>query len=167
MKDPDIKRLFFGLELEGDWMPAPDGRVLDEKHRHCTLAFLGDQYLPNLLNALQNFRWQPCSEFQGRCDKLLFLPSKKPRVVAGHILWENDSCLSIHQQLITFLNKNHYVQIDKALLPHVTLARAPFTKNKWNALFVPFSIKATSLTLYQSLGNLIYQSVWKLSFVSS
>ncbi len=40
------KRLFFGAEVSAPWpKELPQGRVLEEKARHLTLAFLGETRL--------------------------------------------------------------------------------------------------------------------------
>lgn len=165
----DMRRLFFGLEVQAAWMhPLPEGRVLKEKNRHITLAFLGNKSVSLIQKDLKNF---PDLGFRlgpaGRCDHLLFLPKKNPRLVAGHIEWVDlQGFVQIHQELSSWLIAHgHAIDIRK-ILPHVTVARAPINEIKWQEAFFPFPIVAKSLNLYESLGNLEYRSIWCLPLIA-
>lgn len=167
LKD-DTKRLFLGLALEAAWMhPLPEGRILTEDNRHLTLAFLGNQSLSCLQTDLKDFPIQflglgPA----GICNRLIFLPQKMPRVVAGHVDWfDQQEFLNIHREVNQWLATHEYPVDPRELLSHVTIARAPFHIAKWKKAFFPFPIIARSLNLYESLGNLSYKSVWSIPFI--
>ncbi|MBA2727800.1 MAG: hypothetical protein H0U49_06480 [Parachlamydiaceae bacterium] len=165
----DVKRLFFGFEVEAAWMhPLPTGRILEEQNRHITLAFLGNTSLARIQNDLEDF---PISRsflgLAGRCDRLLFLPEKLPHVVAGHIEWfEQTALLYVHQELISWLTKHGYNVDTRELLSHVTIARSPFIIKDWKEAFSPFPLIAKSLNLYESVGDLSYHSIWNIPFLS-
>lgn len=161
----DVKRLFFGFEIQATWMNSfPEGRILREENRHVTLAFLGNQSFSQMQKDLKNF---PSHYFRlgfaGWCDHLLFLPERKPLVVAGHVNWlDSQAFLSVHEALSSWLIAHRYKVDSREILPHVTLARAPFNEKKWKEAFFPFPLIAKSFNLYESTGNLNYHSLWNL-----
>lgn len=157
--------MFFALEVNGGWFaPMPEGRILKEEHRHLTLAFLGNESWSRLQNELKEYPFLKTRlGLTGRCDGLLFLPERHPRVVAGHITWiDLPTFQEIHQELSTFLRTKGYILDPRELVSHVTLARAPFQIKKWKEVFTPFPLIATSLNLYESVGNLAYRPLWTL-----
>lgn len=165
------KRLFFGLEISAPWpIKYPSGRLLDETHRHMTLAFLGNVDYRKLKAALPSL---PQPSFRvglvGQFDRCLLLPPRNPRVVASHIDWidEADALIRFQKQLTQWLQKAEF-QIDdrRDFLPHVTLCRAPFAPKEWKKAFTILPCVTKDLHLYESLGNLKYESIWKYSFKS-
>lgn len=164
----DVKRLFFGLEIEAAWMqPLPEGRILREECRHMTLAFLGNQSYLRLQTDLADFPiCDPYLGFAGHCDRLLFLPPRRPHVVSGHIDWVDQPAVhQCYQRLVSWLREKGYPVDSRELLSHVTLARAPFQIKKWKEAFLPFPLLAKSLHLYESEGNLTYRPLWSLPFI--
>ncbi len=55
---------------------------------------------------------------------------------------------------------------ERALHPHITIARAPFDRNAWEESFSPFPFFIKAIHLYQSLGNLTYESLWSLPLLT-
>jgi len=166
-----MKRLFFGLSLQAPWPPFyPKGRLIEEETRHITLAFLGNHPFDKLENALNDF---PKPDFLigpvGRSDEILFLPKGHPRVVSHHISWivDGEKIKAFQKKVQAWLESLEYPVDRRPLLPHVTLARAPFSKEDWEKAFEPLPMIITGVHLYESLGNLQYQSLWELPFISS
>lgn len=163
----DIKRLFFGAAVSGPWPEAlPSGRVLDAINRHMTLAFLGATSFSKLQAVLSSF---PPPDFQvgdvGVFDKQLFLPSKRPRVVAWHAkLLGQANILNFQKELAAWLKVQGYELERRAFLPHVTIARSPFAVSHWKKSFEPLALKITGIHLYESVGNLAYESRWRHDF---
>lgn len=164
-KDSDIKRLFFGFEVLAPWLPdLPRGRILSEHCRHMTIVFLGSVSYSHLISLLSTF---PKPYFKvgqaGYFDRPLFLPERHPHVVAWHMQWLNYlfDIEIYYKQCLDWL-KAHSVRVDARdqFLPHVTLSRSPFSIHEWKKNFIklPFIIK--DLHLFESLGNLQYQSRW-------
>ena len=50
---------------------------------------------------------------------------------------------------------------ERPFFPHITIARAPFDIKDWLAHFDPLPFFVKAIHLYQSLGNLHYQSIWE------
>lgn len=163
------RRLFFGFSVNAAWpMTYPKGRIIDEASRHLTLAFLGNISFDRIENALKEF---PKPNFflgpVGLCDRLLFLPEITPRVVAYHVSWISDGGKlgSYHDQVLQWL-KGLGFSIDKRpFLPHITLARTPFTENEWESAFESLPVIVTGIHLYESMGNLRYHSIWELPLI--
>lgn len=159
-----VKRLFFGVEVQAPWpSKLPQGRLLDENHRHFTLAFLGNiPYLP--LNELLNQFPQPQMKLGtvGYFDSCLTLPSHHPNVVAWHAKWLNDNeqLIIFQKKLIEWLKSYHYEMDQRPWNPHVTLCRKPFNPNEWQKAFkrIPFCTK--TIHLYESVGSLHYEPIW-------
>lgn len=161
-------RIFLGLEIDAPWPhDYPAGRLLEEKERHLTLAFLGNVDEAPLLEALETIPKPPFVRGQvGFFDKLLFLPNEHPRVAALHIQWLLDGAiLSTYQiTLLNWLEKLGYKVDRRPLLSHVTVARAPFKQAEWEKAFTPLPCLVKALHLYESVGNLHYHSRWKIDF---
>lgn len=164
--EKEEKRLFFGAEVSAPWPKEfPKGRVLDEGARHLTLAFLGEVDFSSLKQHLSTL---PTPEFRvgpiGKCDKLLFLPQKHPRVVAGDVLFlSKEDLFDSFQKKLTLWLEEHKLPVDnRPFHPHITIARAPFDLNAWEKAFSPFPFFIKALHLYESMGNLTYESRWSI-----
>lgn len=165
MHTNDIKRLFFGIEVLSPWPEKlPKGRLLDPMHRHMTLEFLGNVPSTPLLEQLTalplpSFSLAPVGFF----DACLFLPPRRPNVVAWHVNWvPSEPLLTYQQTLIRFLREHAYSIDERAFLPHVTLARWPFDKAAWEKQPFKLPVMGTALHLYESVGNLTYEPLWTL-----
>lgn len=169
--DADTKRLFFGMEVKAPWPDnLPYGRLLDETHRHMTLAFLGNVYYPKVQKALPTFP-KPTFKvgFAAKFDQCLFLPPKHPHVVAWHVEWMQNSIeiLKFQESVIKWLQEKDFATaITPNFLPHVTLARSPFNKKLWRKKFVPLPLIIQDIHLYESLGNLKYKPIWSYSLLA-
>jgi RNA 2',3'-cyclic 3'-phosphodiesterase len=164
--EEEQKRLFFGLEVNAPWpSKLPPGRHLDEKHRHLTLAFLGQVPYSKLTDSLKQF---PTPSFKvglvGRFDQCLLLPKKHPHVIAWNIEWlENpEALLTFQENLCSWLNKEGFpvANSDRKWLAHVTLSRQPFPAPQWLKTFNPLPLTIKDIHLYESLGNLHYSPIW-------
>lgn len=171
MQISDKKRLFFGLEVEAPWPhKLPEGRVLQESHRHLTLAFLGETDFSKLSKALNSI---PLPSFTlglvGKFDKCLFLPEKHPHVVAWHVEWmdKTDELISFQKSLTEWLfTQGFLLEIENKFLPHVTICRSPFIKKQWEKSFEELPLSVNKIHLYESLGGLKYQPIWTHSLIS-
>lgn len=157
------KRLFFALKVTSDWpKKLPEGRLIAEEDRHLTLAFLGNVPFEPLETTLNEL---PLPSFKagsiGYFDKSLFLPKSKPRVAAWHVDLVEQAVAEYQSQLVVFLREKGYAIEERSFLPHVTLARAPFSFKEWEEAFVSMPCIATSLNLYESVGNLRYKPIWQ------
>jgi len=141
----NIKRLFFGFSAEAPWGEEPQGRHLLEEDRHVTALFLGSFDL-DALPKVPEPSWKV--GFVCLPTKMLFLP----RCVALEL--EEDARLTSYQKEIS----NLFPKEKRSFLPHVTLARAPFSKSEWHFKKIPISI--TNFNLYESLGNSRYKKLW-------
>jgi len=169
MQGDMLRRIFFGFSIEAPWPSSyPEGRLVTEEVRHVTLAFLGNVEFAKLEEALESI---PLPNFPigpvGTSDKLLFLPEKTPRVVAHHVYWlSGEGNLSTyHEQLLGWLEGIGYSVDRRPLLPHVTVARAPFDQDEWEKSFAPLPMRVSGVHLYESLGNLTYESIWERPFL--
>jgi RNA 2',3'-cyclic 3'-phosphodiesterase len=165
--DDDVRRLFFGLELEAAWFePPPSGRILEPKNRHLTLAFLGNISLSKLQGELTEYT---CTERLGPlgiCNKMIFLPKRRPNVAAGQIVWLDEGPFDeMRGVLVEWLRDHDYPVDERPFLSHVTMARGPFVISKWKKAFSPFPILAKGLHLFESLGHSEYNSVWEKKFI--
>lgn len=160
----DIKRLFFGVEIHAPWPThLPKGRLLDEKHRHLTLAFLGNIPYPPLREMLNHFPKISINIGSvGYFDSCLTLPPHHPHVVAWHARWLDLQCPIIHFQKILsdWLISHEYSLDHRAWKPHVTLCREPFDAHVWMKDFIPLPFYANGIHLYESVGNLNYIPIW-------
>jgi 2'-5' RNA ligase len=162
----DEKRLFFGMDVAAPWPSTfPSGRLLEENHRHLTLAFLGKTSVSKLLEKISSL---PSPPFligpTGKCENLLFLPTENPRVIAAEIEWltEKETFFSYQKTLSNWLKAQHYPIDVRPFLPHLTIARPPFKLEEWKnlQLEIPFFLRA--FHLYESLGHMIYEPLWTL-----
>ena len=159
-----MQRLFFGLEVDSPWPSFyPEGRLISEKQRHITLAFLGFVDPTALQKSIEKI---PLPSFSigpvGFCDQLLFLPEERPRTVSWHIEWlsEERELSGYRVELLHWLDKLGYRTDRRPFLPHLTIARTPFKREEWEGFSSqPFITKA--LHLYESIGNLHYPSRWQ------
>lgn len=164
--EKESQRLFFGVEVCAPWPEdLPSGRLLAEGSRHLTLAFLGFVHYEEvqaLLAAIPkpNFR----VGFAGQFDECLFLPSRHPNVVAWHVKWleESGSLVRYQRELSDFLRANGFTVDAREFLPHVTVARQPFDANRWLGSFQSLPLITSTIHLYESMGNLVYEPRWSL-----
>lgn len=163
MTTQDTKRLFFGAEVHAPWpSELPPGRLLQEKQRHLTLAFLGNVPHSPLISLLEHFP-KPDSPLGtvGYFDACLALPPRHARVIAWHARWHQPSPLDLFQKTLSqWLLQHDYALDRQAWLPHVTLCRAPFDKQAWKEAFIPLPFLTSSLHLYESLGHQTYVPIW-------
>jgi len=160
-----MRRLFFGFSIAAPWdISYPEGRLIAQSSRHITLAFLGNIDFSPLEEKLSEI---PLPSFPigpvGKTDQVLFLPEKKPRVVAHHVSWISDGekIERYHQQLLDWLETLGFKVARRPFLPHTTLARSPFDPTKWEEAFHPLPLFISGITLYESLGNLTYTPIWE------
>lgn len=160
----EIKRLFFGIEVHAPWpLRLPKGRLLDESHRHLTLAFLGNIPFAPLLKLLESFPKIPMRiGSTGFFDACLTLPSRHPHVVAWQARWREGptKCLEVHDIVTKWLKSHHYAIDERKWLPHATLCREPFDPEKWKLAFKPLPFYTSHIHLYESVGNLTYNPIW-------
>lgn len=166
------KRLFFGFEIASPWPDEmPPGRILLEKDRHLTVAFLGNADLSELLDGLAGFPALPFRiGLSGIFDRPIFLPSSFPRVAAWGIKWlEGENLFNQFQKdLIAWLKKMglHPKEHAGELFSHVTMARNPSALDKWKESFEKRPLFIRSLHLCESLGSSHYQVRWKHPLLS-
>lgn len=165
------KRVFFALEIQAPWPhPLPPGRLIDEKHRHMTVAFLGNVDYSLLQPALAEIPMLPFAiGLTGIFDQCLFLPERHPRVLAWHVDWleSKEQIAAYQKQLIKWLEEKGFnPDARKQFLPHVTLCRAPFQQHPWEKSFERLPMMAGALHLYESVGNLKYKPIWTQEVVS-
>ncbi len=163
---PDSARLFFGAQVEAPWpKDYPSGRIIPEETRHVTFAFLGQQSLSKLQQILPS---APHPSFKigsaGVAKELVFLPPDKSRVTALSVQWLDPSAVfnAYQKEFAHWLKNNGYPVDERPFFPHITLAREPFDKNAWLNHFKPLPLFVKAICLYQSMGNLRYQSLWKI-----
>ena len=165
MNNEEKKRLFFGMEVFAPWpLKFPSGRVLDESHRHMTLAFLGNVNFSNLKTSF------PKPSFKvgkvGFFDKTLFLPEKHPHVVSWHVKWLDDVALltAYKNECFSWLKCQGFsLQEQEEFLPHVTICRSPFDQKKWEKAFITLPMMVKDIHLYESVGKLKYLPIWSYS----
>jgi len=162
----EIKRVFFAFEVSSPWPSIlPPGRILNPADRHLTIAFLGDVAYPNLKKKLPNLpRPQIKVGLVGKFDRCLFLPEKRPNVVAWHVAWfdREDKLGLYHKEMVRWL-KFHGFPVrtnPKRFLAHVTVARRPFQHKQWQKTFFPLPVAIKNMHLYESLGGLKYAPIW-------
>jgi len=163
------KRVFFALEVVSPWpQNLPAGRMLDENHRHMTIAFLGWSDFSTLKNSLESFPLPPFKVgMAGKFDKCLFLPKRHPRVVAWHVEWIDGAAAiqTFQKALIAWLQFHNFQPDVRDLLPHVTICRAPFDRDGWEKNFTPLPMIINNIHLYESLGQLVYEPLWTYPLV--
>ena len=152
------------MEVHAPWPEKlPNGRLLDPNHRHLTLAFLGNVDYSQMQEALRTFPPPPFTlGFAATFDQCLFLPPRHPHVVAWHIKGIKEERLVAYQKtLIQWLqNKGFPSEVKLEFMPHVTLCRAPFEERLWQQTFTPIPLMIQHIHLYESVGNLKYESLW-------
>jgi 2'-5' RNA ligase len=161
--EDEIKRLFFAFSVEAPWPHEyPKGRLVDEKSRHITFAFLGN------VHPVANLSEFPKPDLllgpAGKTDRLLFLPPHRARVVASHVTWLSDGekLNQLQKKALDWLESLGYQVDRRPLLSHITLARAPFDRKAWEDWFEELPCIITGIHLYESVGNLTYQSIWEI-----
>lgn len=168
------KRVFLGLEIEAPWpMKLPKGRLLDEKHRHVTLAFLGSVDWIRLQSSLGHF---PHPDFQigpsGKFSRCLFLPPRHPHVVAWEAEWMDDfdkkQIPAFQKQLVEWLKSETFHPDDRhsEWLPHMTMARSPFDFHEWKSSFMELPFISRNIHLYESMGHSHYEPRWTFPFLA-
>jgi 2'-5' RNA ligase len=172
MENKKNKRLFFGMEIHALWPVFwPKGRLLDQEHRHLTLAFLGN--VSNASTEKLNMKTAGFPTLSGAglqvaragyFDACLLLPPRHPHVVSWHARWfEKDARIEDFQkQLISWLKNQGFSMDEREWTPHVTLCRQPFETSTWTRSFVPLPFFASDLHLYESIGSLNYVSLWSM-----
>lgn len=168
-QNDDSKRLFFGAQVEAPWpKDYPPARMIDEKVRHMTLAFLGQSSFSQLQTLLSStprpiFRIGPV----GIANELVFLPPEKSRVAALGVTWlEAIPVLNAYQKtLYDWLKEKGYSPDERPFFPHITVARSPFDKKEWQESFTPLPFFVQGIHLYESEGNLQYRTLWEATFL--
>jgi len=167
--EEDIRRLFLGMEATVPWPERlPNGRILDPSHRHITLAFLGATDYPKLMSVLSDFSPPPFQVgLAGKLDKCLFFPLKRkpPRVVAWNVNLMDDTqpLLDFQKDFVEWLTVHGFLPDDakRKWVPHITIARSPFYPREWKKAFHDLPIMCNTLHLYESVGNLNYETRWQ------
>jgi len=165
------RRLFFGAEVDAPWSEESfGGRVIDERSRHLTLAFLGELLFTEIEKIVDTF---PVPSFKvgivGESNRLLLLPKNSPRAIAYLVDWVEQKALleDFQKNLIQWLAFHHLpIQKQTTLLSHITFARAPFKGDLTKMTLsqpIPFTLQA--IHLYESVGNLHYQPVWSYPLI--
>ncbi len=158
------KRLFFGFEVISPWPETmPPGRVLLETDRHLTVAFLGNTNLTHLTELLGSLPPLPFKiGLAGIFDKPVFLPKGTPHVAAWHIHWiEAEEIFRQAQKALVFwLKVKGFHPREGEFLPHVTIARSPFSIHEWKESFEKRPLFIRNLHLCESLGSSRYQIRW-------
>ncbi len=168
-EEPEEKRLFLAAHIEAAWPNHyPEGRLTAEESRHITLAFLGSIDYPALQDALKDFPKPPFQiALAGIAETLAFLPPTHPRVVALNVRWleEENALAAYHSEIGVWLHAHHYPVDPRPFFFHVTVGRAPFERQAWEQEFRPIPLFISGIHLYESLGNLHYQSLWTLPLI--
>ena len=161
----ETKRIFFGFEVFAPWPEElPEGRVLESQNRHLTVAFLGSVELEKI-QELTDTLPKPAFPMapSGMFNQCLFLPKGRENVVAWNIKFISgeEEFIAYEKTLSDFLLEKKWIR--KAdFLPHVTLSRKPFDREKWEQEFEPLPCYLKNFHLYESVGNLEYRPIWSL-----
>ena len=165
------KRIFFAFEIEAIWQNVPkENKIIEEKNRHITLLFLGEN---NLLEVEKYLNELPELETKiapvGFFDKCIFLPEKKPRLVAYSVNFLNKktNIENFQKKLFDFFQNKNFVLKErlKIFLPHVTICRNNFDLKKFKENFIQTPLYVKSFNLFESLGHSVYKTLWKKSFI--
>lgn len=167
-KTNDVRRLFFGMEAIAPWPDKlPDGRIIDPSFRHATVAFLGNTSFSKVMELLEGFPPSPFKVgFAGMVDHCLILPErhKPPRVVAWHanMLEDHEALEKFQRGFMEWLAVHGFKcsEMKRRWLPHITVCRAPFIPKKWKKAFSLLPVMMPTLRLYESMGNLQYETRW-------
>jgi RNA 2',3'-cyclic 3'-phosphodiesterase len=148
---------------------AQYGRLVSKKDRHVTLFFIGDVKVKQVDELIKKFPiLDEFSGFSGLFDRCLFLPYKNPKAVSYRanffqkekILLEfRDEIKKILDGIEQDLTSQDFASQD--FLPHMTLARKPFLKNKWKNFFQKYPFYVEKVTLFQSLGMSNYKTLYE------
>lgn len=159
----DQKRLFFGFEVHAPWPEdLPDARTLKSKHRHLTIAFLGNTSYSKIRSLIPKipkppFRVGPI----GVADSILCLPRRHPCVVTWHIdSFGSDPLNDFQKNLSDFLEENGYEMDQRKFLKHITLGRSPFKEEEWKKGFQPLPVYFHHFHLFESFKGLCYEPIW-------
>ncbi len=167
----DKKRIFFGFEIEANWLKIPEEKkIIQEKNRHITLLFLGEQKFLDIKNCLNEI---PLLDLKispiGFFDKILFLPKKHPRVVAyqANFFDKNQKIQNFQKDLFEFFKKKNFNLKNNRnnFVAHVTICRNEFAIDMWKKNFEPFAFYVKSFNLFESLGSSDYLTLWKKEFI--
>jgi len=168
--EEEPKHLFFAAQILAPWPKEyPPARIIPEETRHLTLAFLGHNSFSKLKTLLPSIP-QPLFVIgpAGMTKELLFLPKDKSRAAAFSIDWlDREVELNSYQkELANWLQNQGYALDKRPFFPHLTIARAPFDKKQWQEQFTPLPFFIKAIHLYQSQGNLHYQSLWEFPLLA-
>lgn len=159
----DTKRLFFGFEVYAPWPEdLPDAKTLKAKHRHLTIAFLGDTSYKQVRSLIPkmpkpSFRVGPIAV----SDACLCLPKRDPRVVTWHVApFGKDTITEYQKEVSSFLGERGYPVDEREFLKHITLGRSPFNKKEWKKSFRPLPLYLKNFHLYESFNDLRYEPIW-------
>ena len=147
------------MEIVAPWpLEFPSGRVLEEKDRHLTLAFLGDAELSLLVEKFSRFPPPPFRVgLPARFDRAQFLPLRKPHVAAWHVRFFEE--FDYHKVVWRWL-KSEGISFRARFSPHVTLARQPFVKEEWQRDFVSLPLYFKTIALCESFPFSHYEVRW-------
>ncbi len=171
MTENNIKRLFFGFTTHCPWPKAyPEGRIVEEKHRHLTLAFLGDTNFSGLEQHLSFFPKPPFKVCPvGVFNECLVLPPRHPRAMAWHVDFGPQTAVVLNYQhsIVEWLSVHGFfpAKADKPFTPHVTICRKPFSIKPWKKSFNPLPVMFNEIQLLESLGFSRYQNLWNYALV--
>ncbi len=159
------KKLFLALSVEASSPLNWEGeKMILEKNRHITLSFLGNQE-ENRIKALLDQIVVPSIGFAGICTDILFLPEKRPHVVAWEVDWLSQASRfeQFRQHIESILDKEEVDRKNekRPFFPHITIGRNPREKEKWISSFCPIPFCTPSFCLFQSLGNSEYKKLWE------
>lgn len=126
-----------------------------------TLAFLGNVDFEPLERALKEVPLPAFPDGLGEVfDRILLLPPRSPRVVAWHTPDPSRRMAEYQKELAGWLEGIGYALARRDFLPHLTIARRPFSVEDWNRAFVPMPYQVAGLHLYETVGSLVYRKVW-------
>lgn len=166
------KRLFFGMEVFAPWPEElPQGRILLPQDRHLTLVFLGNANASKLQTLLPSCPKPPFEiGLAAYFDHPIFLPHSRPNVAAWQIQWleQKELFLKFQKELVFWLKANGFSPREGKgeFLPHVTIARRPFSIREWKETFEKRPLFIRNLHLCESLGSSRYKVCWTYPILS-